>query len=456
MARAGSGAPIAVRLGKQLIVDASPLQTRVQHHREAMPIPIQRLTWHDGEQACCRASIAISARISVPSPVLPTPKATNSHVPLRRVDAYCLASGYGDRGVATHHPREIHPPPQHEQSIAQRRKLGLPLETKHSGTVIFRTKKGGKGSIGQSPANQAQQLLGATRASSGCLHGCTWSRSTWRFGSYSVRRNNAAAPVHGSCWQGSLLSPSPSSSFSSWTPSPWPSDKLRDRHVACGGSLRRGRIEEEHGTANMNVGSVATCMTPGQDFHQVEHRHSSGGLAGEGSNHHTTADFGNDRVESESLEQTSHHLSDARESCDRSNTTARVGCNRMPKVLAVIGGGAAGIFGALRAKDLCRSLQVAVFEKTAPLSKVRISGGGRCNVTTGLYVDALGLAAQYPRGNRELKGAYFRTHGPLDTVEWFEKRGVALKTEEDGRMFPVSNSSSTIVDCLLNEAARLQ
>lgn len=124
-------------------------------------------------------------------------------------------------------------------------------------------------------------------------------------------------------------------------------------------------------------------------------------------------------------------------------------------VLVVVGGGAAGVFGAVRAKTVCPHLEVVVLEKGKLLSKVRISGGGRCNVTTGLHVDPLPLAGQYPRGHKELRGSFFRTHGPKDTIEWFSQRGVSLKKEEDGRMFPVSNSSATIVDCLLNESRRI-
>ncbi|KAH9542848.1 hypothetical protein CY35_13G029100 [Sphagnum magellanicum] len=124
-------------------------------------------------------------------------------------------------------------------------------------------------------------------------------------------------------------------------------------------------------------------------------------------------------------------------------------------VLVVVGGGAAGIFGALQAKTVFPQMQVIVLEKGKLLSKVRISGGGRCNVTTGLFVEPLALAEQYPRGHKELRGSFFRSHGPRDTVTWFSERGVVLKTEEDGRMFPVTDSSTTIVDCLMNETHRL-
>lgn len=121
-------------------------------------------------------------------------------------------------------------------------------------------------------------------------------------------------------------------------------------------------------------------------------------------------------------------------------------------MLVVVGGGAAGIFGAIRAKSVCPYMDVFVLEKSQLLSKVKISGGGRCNVTTGLFEDPLILSEQYPRGHKELRGSFFRVHGPKDTAMWFHERGIALKTEEDGRMFPVTDTSATIVDCLLDEA----
>lgn len=124
------------------------------------------------------------------------------------------------------------------------------------------------------------------------------------------------------------------------------------------------------------------------------------------------------------------------------------------QVLVVIGGGAAGIFGAIRAKNVMPQLKVLVIEKGKPLTKVRISGGGRCNVTNGHFIDTMLLADHYPRGNRELRGSYFKAHGPRDTVTWFSTHGVQLKTEDDGRMFPVSDSSSTVVNCLLSEALK--
>ncbi|KAL8266342.1 hypothetical protein R6Q59_003686 [Mikania micrantha] len=120
--------------------------------------------------------------------------------------------------------------------------------------------------------------------------------------------------------------------------------------------------------------------------------------------------------------------------------------------MVVVGGGAAGIYGAIRAKTLAPNLNVVVIEKGKPLAKVKISGGGRCNVTNGHCADNLILAEQYPRGSKEFRGSFFNVHGPSDTMSWFSEHGVKLKLEEDGRVFPVSDNSSSIVDCLLNEA----
>lgn len=122
------------------------------------------------------------------------------------------------------------------------------------------------------------------------------------------------------------------------------------------------------------------------------------------------------------------------------------------KVLVVVGGGAAGIYGAIRAKTLAPNLNVMVIEKAKPLSKVKISGGGRCNLTNGHCLENVMLAEHYPRGNKELRGSFFNTHSPMDTMTWFSDHGVELKIEADGRVFPVSNSSSSVIDCLLFEA----
>lgn len=122
--------------------------------------------------------------------------------------------------------------------------------------------------------------------------------------------------------------------------------------------------------------------------------------------------------------------------------------------IVVIGGGAAGFFSALAAKKNNPKAKVTLFERSAKLlSKVRISGGGRCNVTHGCF-DLKQLVQNYPRGKRELLGP-FHKFGPKDTIEWFESRGVSLKQEKDGRMFPITDSSETIINCFLKEAEDL-
>ena len=121
-------------------------------------------------------------------------------------------------------------------------------------------------------------------------------------------------------------------------------------------------------------------------------------------------------------------------------------------VVAVLGGGAAGFFAAIACAEANPAAQVLLLEKTGKvLSKVRISGGGRCNVTHACDTAAQ-LVAHYPRGSKQLKAA-FQAFGVADTVAWFARRGVTLKTEADGRMFPVSDSSETIARAL-EEAAR--
>ncbi len=117
----------------------------------------------------------------------------------------------------------------------------------------------------------------------------------------------------------------------------------------------------------------------------------------------------------------------------------------------VIGGGAAGFFGAIKAAE--SGGRVLLLEATDQfLSKVKVSGGGRCNVTHSNFVP-LELSSHYPRGEKELVGPFSRFQ-PSDTMEWFRTRGVALKTETDGRIFPETDSSQTIIDCILREAAR--
>lgn len=122
--------------------------------------------------------------------------------------------------------------------------------------------------------------------------------------------------------------------------------------------------------------------------------------------------------------------------------------------IAVLGGGAAGFFAAITcAEALGKAGSVTLFEATPHLlAKVRISGGGRCNVTHSCFEPAE-LVKKYPRGGRELLGAFHRFQ-PRDTIEWFASRGVATKTEEDGRMFPTTDDSGTIVDCLMSAASR--
>ena len=120
------------------------------------------------------------------------------------------------------------------------------------------------------------------------------------------------------------------------------------------------------------------------------------------------------------------------------------------KKLVVIGGGAAGFFCAINAAALNPGLEIIIIEKTTKLlSKVKVSGGGRCNVTHSCF-SISEMARNYPRGANFVKRA-FHQFFTADTINWFGKRGVQLKTEPDGRMFPVSNSSQTIIDCLMKE-----
>jgi predicted Rossmann fold flavoprotein len=121
------------------------------------------------------------------------------------------------------------------------------------------------------------------------------------------------------------------------------------------------------------------------------------------------------------------------------------------RCVVVAGGGAAGFFAAITCAEPAPGREVILLEKGPQfLSKVRISGGGRCNVTHACF-DAREFAAHYPRGERELIAPLQRFQAS-DTVAWFESRGVRLKTESDGRMFPTTDSSQTIIDCLLGAA----
>jgi predicted Rossmann fold flavoprotein len=118
--------------------------------------------------------------------------------------------------------------------------------------------------------------------------------------------------------------------------------------------------------------------------------------------------------------------------------------------IIIVGGGAAGFFAAINTAQMNPDLSIVILERgNSVLSKVKISGGGRCNVTHAKFIPNE-LVAYYPRGEKELKGP-FHNFMTGDTMEWFEKHGVPLKIEEDGRVFPVSNSSQTIIDCFLKQ-----
>ena len=122
--------------------------------------------------------------------------------------------------------------------------------------------------------------------------------------------------------------------------------------------------------------------------------------------------------------------------------------------IIIVGGGAAGFFTAINIVEKNPKLKVAILERgKSVLEKVRISGGGRCNVTHACFVPS-DLVKFYPRGEKELRGP-FHQFCSGDTIEWFEKKGVELKIEDDGRMFPVSDNSQTIIDCFLSATQKL-
>lgn len=123
----------------------------------------------------------------------------------------------------------------------------------------------------------------------------------------------------------------------------------------------------------------------------------------------------------------------------------------MTEKIAIVGGGAAGFFAAIVCAQANPANEVSIYERGPEfLTKVRISGGGRCNVTHACF-DPRAMSERYPRGERALISPLNR-FSPGDTVAWFEERGVRLKTEEDGRIFPVTDDSQTIIDCLVDEA----
>jgi predicted Rossmann fold flavoprotein len=121
--------------------------------------------------------------------------------------------------------------------------------------------------------------------------------------------------------------------------------------------------------------------------------------------------------------------------------------------IVVAGGGAAGFFAAITCAEANPRADVSLYEATAhPLAKVRVSGGGRCNVTHACFEPAE-LVKRFPRGSKELLGPFHR-FGPRDTIAWFAARGVELKTEDDGRMFPITDDSATVVECLRQAAEK--
>ncbi len=123
--------------------------------------------------------------------------------------------------------------------------------------------------------------------------------------------------------------------------------------------------------------------------------------------------------------------------------------------ILIIGGGAAGFFSAINIADKNPNLRIAILERGKEcLQKVKVSGGGRCNVTHACFIPN-DLVKFYPRGEKELKGP-FHQFCSGDTIEWFEKKGIELKIEEDGRMFPITDSSQTIIDCFYREVKRLK
>ena len=134
------------------------------------------------------------------------------------------------------------------------------------------------------------------------------------------------------------------------------------------------------------------------------------------------------------------------------STTALSLRKNHPIKIAVIGGGASGVFASIAAAEH-GGTRVTVLEATSKtLHKVKISGGGRCNVMHDTSKPTSTILSQYPRGNKELNGLYQKRFSPAMAREWFEERGVRLKTEKDGRMFPITDSSQTIINTLMDSA----
>jgi predicted Rossmann fold flavoprotein len=126
----------------------------------------------------------------------------------------------------------------------------------------------------------------------------------------------------------------------------------------------------------------------------------------------------------------------------------------MSKHIVIVGGGAAGFFAAISCAEAHLDYRITILERSPNLlSKVKISGGGRCNVTHACF-EARQLVKNYPRGEKQLLGPFTRFN-PTHTIDWFQNRGVKLKAEDDGRMFPVTDNSQTIINCFLSEAKRL-
>src|SRR5690349_22563772 len=126
------------------------------------------------------------------------------------------------------------------------------------------------------------------------------------------------------------------------------------------------------------------------------------------------------------------------------------GNKKLSGTLVVVGGGAAGFFCAINAARIHPGLKVVIVEKTNKLlSKVKVSGGGRCNVTHACF-DIVEMSKRYPRGQNFVKRS-FHQFFTTDTIKWFEERGIRIKKEPDGRMFPVSDSSQSVIDTFLHE-----